>query len=561
MDYDSDEERPMEEDYYTFLNVAKDASKDDINTAYRRLSRLYHPDKHVEINNKQKAELLFNKTKKAYEVLSDPHRRAIYDTLGVKGLETDGLELVQKTRTPAEIREDYERLAEERAERKKNQRTNPHGFVTININATDLFDNYKDELMDELDFDDSIFPNVEVSGMTFNQSVEFPLTSKNTCTMSGTLNTKNGNGSGDVSVSWRHLYSHKAWTEVEVAAGNGPALSFKGFRTLSKRFFWNGGAMFHLTPDSIRPGLSSTIAMQIDNHSVAYLTYQGGLRSLLSTSLVRDTEYSTLNIAMQVGLPHSFVMCSFIKKMLSNEMKLKIVVKAGTFGGLLEYGVEKKVSKHSNLAASVSVGVPSGVKLKIRLTRANQVYSFPIHLCEEMLPAPIFYATIVPLVTYIIIKKGFVDPFVEKEKAKKAEKNNRNNRDKLLEKKREAQAAIDLMTAAYSRILDEEEAKKGLIIVKAIYGNVVTDGSNSNPNNFEDEVIEVTIPLQCLVKDSKLILHESPKSQLPGFFDITGKDKMLHIVYNYRQQPHEVTIKDNEVLRIPKTGHKLLIVT
>jgi DnaJ family protein C protein 11 len=44
-------------------------------------------------------------------VLSDPHQRAIYDSLGTRGLETEGWEVVQRTKTPQEIREEYERLA------------------------------------------------------------------------------------------------------------------------------------------------------------------------------------------------------------------------------------------------------------------------------------------------------------------------------------------------------------------------------------------------------------------------------------------------------------------
>lgn len=70
----------------------------------------------------------------------------------MKGLETDGWEIVQRTRTPAEIRAEYEQLAEERAERRKQQRTNPQGNITININATDLFNPYDDDLgLDELE--------------------------------------------------------------------------------------------------------------------------------------------------------------------------------------------------------------------------------------------------------------------------------------------------------------------------------------------------------------------------------------------------------------------------
>ncbi|XP_065163838.1 dnaJ homolog subfamily C member 11 [Atheta coriaria] len=554
MDFDSDDETNIiEEDFYAFLNIPRDASKEDINNAYRRLSRLYHPDKHLDEESKAKAELLFNKTKRAYEVLSDPHQRAIYDSLGVKGLDTEGWEVVQRTRTPAEIRAEYEQLAEERAERKKQQRTNPHGLVTININATDLFNPYVDELMDD-DVESGGLPNIEVSGMTFNQSVEFPLTQKDTCTMSGSLHTQNGNGNGDVSFSWRHIYSHKSWIETEFAAGNGPVFSLKAFRTLSKRFFWNGGTMLQLAPQGFRGGLVSTIAMQIDKHSVGYLTYQGGLRNFVSSSIVRDTETGTGSLIMQLGLPHSFVSVSYARKMMNQELKLKVLIKLGTFGGLVEYGVERKVSKHSNLSAAVSVGVPSGIKLKIRLTRANQVYSFPIHLCEEVMPAPIFYATIVPLVVYVVVQKGFVEPFLKEQRARKVEKQRQDNRQKMAEKRKEAQAAVDLMQAAYERIMIDETSKNGLVVVRAIYGKICAEEGDVI-QDLTEEAIDVTIPLQCLVKDSKLVLHDLSKSQLPGFFDpAVGEEKSLHIAYTYRNQQHEVLAHDTEPIRIPKLG-------
>ena len=66
----------------------------------------------------------------------------------------------------------------------------------------------------------SILPNIEISGMTFNQSVEFPLTQRNSCTLSGQLHTHNGTGTGGMNLGWRHLFSHKSWSEVEIVAGN-----------------------------------------------------------------------------------------------------------------------------------------------------------------------------------------------------------------------------------------------------------------------------------------------------------------------------------------------------
>lgn len=130
----------FEDDYYTFLNLPRNASSSEINAAFRRASRLYHPDKHLLPEDKEKAEVLFTKAKKAHEVLGDEHKRAIYDNLGLKGLETEGWEVVQRTKTPAEIREEYETLAREREERRLEQRTNPQGTFVVGIDATDVFE-------------------------------------------------------------------------------------------------------------------------------------------------------------------------------------------------------------------------------------------------------------------------------------------------------------------------------------------------------------------------------------------------------------------------------------
>ncbi|SET64931.1 molecular chaperone DnaJ [Salinibacillus kushneri] len=68
-------------DYYEVLGVSKDASKDDIKKAYRKLARKYHPDVSKEENASEK----FKEVKEAYEVLSDQQKRAQYDQFGHAG--------------------------------------------------------------------------------------------------------------------------------------------------------------------------------------------------------------------------------------------------------------------------------------------------------------------------------------------------------------------------------------------------------------------------------------------------------------------------------------------
>ena len=72
----------MAADYYELLGVSRDASKEDIKRAYRRLARQYHPD----VNKEEGAEEQFKEINRAYEVLSEPETRARYDRFGEAGV-------------------------------------------------------------------------------------------------------------------------------------------------------------------------------------------------------------------------------------------------------------------------------------------------------------------------------------------------------------------------------------------------------------------------------------------------------------------------------------------
>jgi molecular chaperone DnaJ len=74
-------------DYYQVLGVARTATEAEIKKAYRRLAMKFHPDRNP---NDQEAEEKFKEAKEAYEVLTDAHKRAIYDQHGHEGLSARG---------------------------------------------------------------------------------------------------------------------------------------------------------------------------------------------------------------------------------------------------------------------------------------------------------------------------------------------------------------------------------------------------------------------------------------------------------------------------------------
>ncbi|HEX7290524.1 MAG TPA: molecular chaperone DnaJ [Conexibacter sp.] len=78
---------PLSADYYERLGIARDASEAEIKKAFRRLARELHPDVN---GHDPEAEDKFKAAAEAYEVLSDPERRATYDRYGPEGLRSGG---------------------------------------------------------------------------------------------------------------------------------------------------------------------------------------------------------------------------------------------------------------------------------------------------------------------------------------------------------------------------------------------------------------------------------------------------------------------------------------
>src|SRR3989344_3680456 len=70
-------------DYYEILGISKNASKDDIKKAYKKLAVKYHPDSSGDKSTEEK----FKELSEAYAVLSDNEKKKIYDAYGHSGFD------------------------------------------------------------------------------------------------------------------------------------------------------------------------------------------------------------------------------------------------------------------------------------------------------------------------------------------------------------------------------------------------------------------------------------------------------------------------------------------
>uniref|UniRef100_A0A3B4FCL9 DnaJ homolog subfamily B member 5-like n=1 Tax=Pundamilia nyererei TaxID=303518 RepID=A0A3B4FCL9_9CICH len=78
--------KPAGKDFYKVLGVSPESNEDEIKKAYRKMALKFHPDK----NSDADAEDRFKEIAEAYEILTDPKKRGIYDQFGEEGLKNGG---------------------------------------------------------------------------------------------------------------------------------------------------------------------------------------------------------------------------------------------------------------------------------------------------------------------------------------------------------------------------------------------------------------------------------------------------------------------------------------
>lgn len=231
----------------------------------------------------------------------------------------------------------------------------------------------------------------------------------------------------------------------------------------------------------------------------------------------------------------------------------------GTFGALLEYGCEERVTEHSSLGLTMVVGT-TGVTCRLKLSRSSQTYLFPFHLSDEVMLQPVFYGTVVPLLGWLTVKKLILEPLESRRKVEVAMKKKEAVKEQVGKAREEAEASLRLMEERHRRILSEEEARNGLILEQCLYGLIVTEeGTLKDSLELSDSVIDVTKPLQCNVEGGRLVLWEGSKSSLPGVYDpVPGdSDKWILIRYSYQGVPHQMFCHDMDALKLPKTSHRV----
>ena len=184
-------------------------------------------------------------------------------------------------------------------------------------------------------------------------------------------------------------------------------------------------------------------------------------------------------------------------------------------------------------------------------------YAIPIQFADNVSWDVALVATLLPVVTYACLQQLVISPYLRQAEDRERADARRRNRGAIRRARQEAVAQQGLMRETVHRQIDAEERANGLIIVQALYGQLV---SSHHEDEIDEElplVTDVAVPLQCLVKDHKLELPKGQsKAHLLGFYDpCPGEPKSLRVRYRFQGKMHEVTVEDDGQLKCPLRRH------
>ncbi|KAK4536516.1 hypothetical protein CDCA_CDCA08G2541 [Cyanidium caldarium] len=595
--------------YYAVLNVPPTASREEIRAAYLRLSQAYHPDRHTDDEAKRAATDLFTEIKDAYEVLSHPLRREVYDAYGA-----DGLRALESTQLAT--------FDEARAHFEKQRRYKEGGAgafgedgwrdafvdgvpvgapdsylsmghsVNVAVDGTGLA-----QLLPDLANGDWRYVGsaMAVRGAVLGTQGTLYLSAKDSVSVQYDVTTGGRSTDGDhgggwpaaaangVNVTARRQFSSNmvgevglAWlattTSGAVRRGEGGGASFIPLPVLTGKIWRRTGAYATLSLEASYSAtrqeglmLVLTHARQLTDQWQGQLSWAAGLAPGCMATFVRGDDKWAVSLGASIGMGATGVKVTLrraIDFLKDTHARLRAQL---TFAGwALEMGVAREFSLDGILAAAVQIA-HAGVSLKLKVGRGNHRLGVPILLVPHA--DPMAFAVLTGSLGALVA--GTDRLLLRPMRQAARERDHRRHREArlgvLAERRRKAQQALELLRGAAERSRQQEREHGGLVIVRAVYGDaeaVAGLDAASIATLAVDElegVCDVTDALQVMVEhhDSSLRVHGSiSKASLNGFYDPTLHDgeRVLRVWYTHRGRALDVTVGDLEPLVLGGTS-------
>ncbi|KAJ2502260.1 hypothetical protein GGH96_001195 [Coemansia sp. RSA 1972] len=262
-------------DYYKILNVSRHASAEQVRDSYKRLSLLFHPDRHHDAESREWAHRQFNIINRAYEVLTDPRSRAAYDQLGEEGVRLSTA-LGHKVQSPRDLQAAFQHYARCQRIEEIELWSRSNSEIAVDIDSTKLkFLSWMTKAgayrANQSRGDDNC-----VKGIHMQHSFSADLATDLLGTVTGKMSLHGPSRSSNIFGTLKYTAGINSWASVKMSALPPYTVSFRGTHQLSASRFCTANVKQQtlnlLTPPSVSVsyghvfgGLIGTLTMSTGN--------------------------------------------------------------------------------------------------------------------------------------------------------------------------------------------------------------------------------------------------------------------------------------------------------
>lgn len=406
------------------------------------------------------------------------------------------------------------------------------------------------------------FISPSILSFSVKQGLRFPIRDKHELRVSGHLVTSNGFGDGSIKLRYTHNFS--PLTNVSLASStswNVITLHARVWRQVTDDIA--AGLRVGLIGDH---NVRLTLDKELSDNLKASAEMEWSQNPSVSVGLGKENEEGTFYTGSvttskkNMGVTASAGLQVTEKTSIGGSMNLKSKYEFSSLESVLSMlkftfsgHVERSISEITKAHVAFTIA-NYGVYISFGITRLGQTYQLPLYISNRVTVSSVMTAFMYPLSIVYLVNALFVVPRRRRRLLEKQTKR-REELNKLIKTyKEKADAFKESIAIDVKKMQEMEDEKGGLVIIQAFYGKPPEMNQTINEESIsaEDCVIDVTLPLQYMVRNSKLQLPETSKSHLVGFYDpCPGEEKTLEIVYLFRNQMHRVTIPDTARLRIP----------
>ncbi|KAJ1821690.1 hypothetical protein LPJ56_001089 [Coemansia sp. RSA 2599] len=559
-------------DYYAALNVSRTASTEDIRDAYRRLSRIFHPDRHQSAEQRQWAQRQFQTTQRAYEVLTDPAKRAAYDALGEQGIPM-AYTVGYKVQTARDLQAHFEREARRRRTEEIEQWVQSKSEITATVSCVNGLGSLSAE---------QLFMKHSFAALLDDQTTAF---------VSGNMFSQRGRGSGNIVGTVRRTLGPQSWVSLSAPALPPYSLTVESAHQLSNESFCST----HVSQGMHRPpaatvtfsrmltdAVAGAITVRTGNQYMAIRPEHKASKKPSGVALSLSGKHGAhgeFYSEMSTGIKQSHVLAKYVHQIdrrLSVSGGATAVFSAHGLHDLsCNVGLRATISEWTRAGWRVELSPSSGILATISVHRLGHKLRLPLVLTPNLDLRVALLATLGPIAAVLAVDTAVLAPRRRRVVRERLAELRDEQLAQLYLQKRHAEEAVRLMTPQAERSRRAARASGGLAIEKALYGDLPFKVAAENSNILtaaldiaaesngalvaadEPRACDVTLALAALVVSDQLVVAGgASKRFLPGFYDPAfGAPKKLYVRYVFRGTTHEVVVGDEEALAIPMRQH------